>query len=91
MRLEWDPVKARLNIARHGISFTEASTVFDDPLAITVPDPDHSAMETTELTIGMGSGHLLVVVYHAQREDRIRIIGARPPTRRERRAHEEAR
>ena len=42
---EWDDAKADVNVRRHGISFEEASTVFGDPLAILLPDPDHSHEE----------------------------------------------
>jgi uncharacterized protein len=90
MRLEWDPVKARLNIARHGISFKEASSVFNDPLAVTIEDPTHSHEELREITVGVSSLARLLVVYHVERGDRIRIIGARLPTRKERQDHEGA-
>jgi uncharacterized DUF497 family protein len=42
MEFEWDSNKAAGNRQRHKVSFTEAATVFDDPLSVTVPDPDHS-------------------------------------------------
>ncbi len=45
MRFKWDPAKAADNVARHGVSFEEAATVFRDPLSATGPDPDHSLDE----------------------------------------------
>lgn len=80
MRFEWDPRKAEANLRKHGVSFDEASTVFGDPLAATVPDPDHSAAEARLITIGQAASRLLVVVIHADRGETIRIISARRPT-----------
>ena len=42
MEFEWDPEKAEINVSKHGVSFTHASTVFGDPLSMTFHDPDHS-------------------------------------------------
>jgi len=89
MRFEWDPQKAERNLRRRRISFAEASTVFYDPLAKTIADPDHSATEDREITIGQSHAGRLLIVSHTQRQDRIRIISARLPTRRERRQYEE--
>jgi uncharacterized protein len=80
VRFEWDPRKAEANLRKHGVSFDEASTVFGDPLAATVPDPDHSANEARSITIGQAASQLLVVVVHADRGEIIRIISARRPT-----------
>jgi uncharacterized DUF497 family protein len=80
VRFEWDPRKAAANLRKHGVSFDEASTVFGDPLAATVTDPDHSADEARFITIGQASSSLLVVVVHADRGEVIRIISARRPT-----------
>ncbi|HYN02069.1 MAG TPA: BrnT family toxin [Vicinamibacteria bacterium] len=80
MRFEWDPRKAEANLRKHGVSFDEASTVFGDPLAATVSDPDHSADEARSITIGQSASQLLVVVVHAHRGEIIRIISARRPT-----------
>jgi uncharacterized DUF497 family protein len=80
VRFEWDPRKAESNIRTHGVSFDEASTVFGDPLAATVSDPDHSADEVRFVTIGQSAAQLLVVVVHADRGEIIRIISARRPT-----------
>ncbi len=45
MEFEWDAKKAATNLAKHGVSFDEAATVFGDLLASTIPDPDHSTSE----------------------------------------------
>jgi hypothetical protein len=89
MQFEWDPVKAEVNERKHGISFLEACTVFDDDHASTVLDPDHSEGETRYLTFGMSSFGRPLVVAHTDRGANIRIISARPMTPRERRAYEQ--
>ena len=89
MRFEWDAAKAASNLAKHGISFEEASTVFGDRLATTVLDPDHSVGEERWLTTGLSRQRRLVIVWHTNREETtIRIIGARLPTPSERRTYE---
>ena len=89
MEFEWDARKAARNLATHGVSFQEAATVFGDRLAITYFDPDHSDAEDRFLTFGHTSAGQLIVVSHADREERTRIISARPVTRRERKTYEE--
>ena len=89
MRFEWDPKKAAANLKRHGVSFQEAATVFGDPLAITFQDPDHSEDEERQVTFGLSLQKRLIVVSHTQREDRTRIISARPMGRKERVIYEE--
>ena len=73
MEFEWDPDKASRNLAKHGVSFTEAATVFGDPLAVTYFDPDHSDAEDRFLTFGDSSEGRLLVVSHTDRDDRTRI------------------
>jgi uncharacterized DUF497 family protein len=90
MEFEWDDVKARANLRKHGISFDDASTAFYDALSVTILDPDHSAGEHRFLLIGATLTGRLVVVSHADRGRRIRIINARRATRRERTAYEKA-
>lgn len=89
MEFEWDPNKAEGNQRKHGVSFHEAATIFGDPLAITFADPDHSIDEDRHLTFGLSKSDRLLVVSHADRGDRVRIIGARLMTRPERRIYEE--
>ncbi len=59
---EWHPAKAELNRRKHGVAFDEASTVFGDPLAILMADPDHSIEEQRYLVLGMSTRHRLLVV-----------------------------
>lgn len=92
---EWDPTKARSNREKHGVTFEEAATVFRDPRALSVYDPDRSESEDRWVTLGIsGSGRLLVVC-HTFREEAgeaatLRIYSARRPTRAEMRSYEEA-
>ena len=86
---EWDEQKARRNLAKHAVSFDEAATVFADVLSLTIEDPLHSTDEQRFVTTGESNRNCLLVVVHADRGDRIRIISARQATPRERRTHEE--
>ena len=89
IRFSWNRKKAEDNLRKHHISFEEASTVFGDPLSITVDDPAHSGDESRFILLGHSiSGRLLVIV-HSEREGSIRIISAREATRRERRTYEQ--
>ena len=89
MRFKWDPQKAKINLRKHQIAFTEAATVFGDPLSVTIPDPDHSLDEERFLIIGQSQQGRLLIVAFAEREDHIRIISARELTRSEKIAYEE--
>lgn len=90
MIYEWDAEKASANLRKHGVSFEDAVTVFLNPLAMTYEDPDHSADEQREVTIGHTIRQQLVFVSHCERGDRIRIISARLATWSERRQYEKA-
>jgi len=68
---EWDPNKAKQNLIKHGVSFEEASTLFDDPLSSTIADPLHSENEERFIIVGKSKQHRLLVVAHADRGDRI--------------------
>jgi uncharacterized protein len=85
---QWNPDKANSNTKKHGVSFEEAVTVFGDPLAVTISDPDHSVGEFRFLTIGQSTLQRLLVVSHTEREGQIRLISARLATRQERRNYE---
>ena len=85
---EWDANKARRNLAKHGISFEESSTVFGDPHSLTIPDPVHSKLEERFVTIGASHRGKLLVVVHTERGDNIRIISAGVTSRRERLSYE---
>ena len=88
LTFEWHPPKARSNFAKHGVGFEEASTVFGDPLSLTIPDPEHSRMEERFVTMGTAFTGKLLVVVHTDRGDNIRIISARRASRRERKSYE---
>jgi uncharacterized DUF497 family protein len=90
MEFEWDPSKAAENLRKHGVSFDEEATVFGDFFGTTASDPDHSADEHRYITVGLSSGGRVIMVAHAEREERIRIISARTLTRSETRIYEEA-
>ena len=87
--LEWDPEKAARNLVSHRISFPEAQTAFVDPLAVDVPDPNHSFAEERFVLIGHSYRQRLLVVVYTEVVETIRIISAREATRRERRMYEE--
>jgi uncharacterized DUF497 family protein len=84
---EWDAIKARTNLAKHGVSFEEATTVFDDARAIEAPDLYDPARF---VLIGMSRVLRVLFVVHCQRDHRIRIISARRATPEQRRKYEEA-
>ena len=86
---EWNTEKAAANETKHGVSFSEAATVFGDALAAIFDDPDHSSDELREIIVGYSSRERLLVVSFTEREEAIRIISARKATPRERRNHEE--
>ena len=88
MEFEWDPQKAVKNLRKHGVSFNEAATVFDDPLSITVLDPDHSEDEERYIIVGMSKRGRLLIASHTERGNRIRIINARELDRDEREEYE---
>jgi len=80
---EWDSGKAPGNFKKHRVAFTEAATVFLDPLAVTYRDPDHSEGEQRYVTVGESTRGRVILVAHLDRGDRIRIISARRATRKE--------
>jgi hypothetical protein len=87
VRFQYDPGKAAANLRKHGVSFADAEGALEDPLAVTVEDPDAEG-EKRFITVGMGSaGELLVVVY-VDRGEACRIVSARRATKRERRSYE---
>jgi len=90
MIFEFDPKKAQSNLKKHGVSFREAMTVFDDPFAATFPDELHSDDENRSITIGLSSRQRLLFISHLDHVDSIRIIGARLANATEIKNHEEA-
>ena len=90
MEFEWDESKAVRNGEKHGISFSEATTVFGDPMELTIADPDHSTGEYRFLSIGRSShGNLLVVSFTEREENHIRIISARRASKQEQKQYEQ--
>jgi hypothetical protein len=85
----WDEEKAEQNLRKHHISFEEAETVFDDPLSITISDPDHSSHEERFIDIGLSDKKRLLVVVYTERENKVRLISARLANRIERKKYEE--
>lgn len=91
MKFVWDPQKARLNEGKHGVTFDDAITVFDDPNALRAQDTKHSTTtETREWLIGEADSRRVLVVVFTERlkRDVYRIISARRANRRERRLYE---
>jgi len=78
---EWDSAKAESNLAKHGVSFFEAATVFADPMAVYLDDG--SAIGNM-VVIGMSIRRRFLYVVHVERGQRDRIISARPATANER-------
>jgi len=88
MEIVWDVRKAAVNLRNHGIEFSHAATVLDDPMAVTIEDTRHG--EQRFVTVGSDLlGRILVVVYAHSGEEEIRLISARKATPRERRVYEE--
>jgi hypothetical protein len=86
---EWDPRKAHANRRKHGVSFEEAASVFQDAEALTFDDPDQSDDESREMTIGISTRGRVLFVSHCARGERIWIIIARKATSRERKQYGE--
>ena len=88
---EWDGEKARRNVERHRVSFEEAATVFDEPLFVTFVDDEHSIDEERYITIGLSNRGRLLMLAHADRHQRIRLISARRATAKEEEFYAESR
>ena len=86
MRFVWDIRKAETNLRKHGVSFDEAATVFDDIDALCLYDPDHSQDEDRFILLGLSASTRILVVCHCYREEEevVRIISARKATDKER-------
>ena len=83
LQIEWDEVKSRSNVRKHGVSFQEAATVFFDERALLLADPDHSDDEDRFILLGLSARPRLLVVCHCYRrgDEWIRIISARKATK----------
>ena len=89
MEFEWEKNKAASNLSKHGVSFDEARTAFDDPLYIDFYDPDHSYDEHRYIIIGQSIQNSLLVISYTERGNVIRLISARKATRKERETYED--
>jgi uncharacterized protein len=89
MRFDWDENKAASNLSRHGVSFEEAKTVFDDPLYVDFYDPDHSGDEDRYLIVGESNRGRLLITSYTERKESVRLISAREVTQTERKVYEE--
>lgn len=85
---EWDDAKAARNLAKHGVSFDEALSVFGDALALTFADTDHLDLEDRSRTYGRSNKGRLLVVVHTERRNSVRVISARKATRHEKSIYE---
>ena len=88
MLFEWDEGKNRSNIAKHGISFERAKTIFDGP-CLTLVDDRKDYGEEREISLGLMEGIAVIVVVHTERAARTRIISARKANGREKRLYHE--
>ena len=91
---EWDAVKAATNQVKHGVTFEQASSVWQDALALTVFDADHSEFEERWFTLGTNNTGALLAVSHTftvtgPLHARVRLISARPATRNERKYYQD--
>ena len=89
MEFTWDESKAEANLLKHGVSFDEASTVFEDMLYVDFYDPDHSYNEHRYIILGQSKRGRLLIVSYTEQGNTIRLISARETTRRERQNYEE--
>ena len=85
---EWDEMKAQANIQKHGVSFQEAASVFQDDASLTIHDTAHSLNEERFIDIGISSAGRILLVVYAERGNNIRIISCRKATPAERNAYE---
>ncbi|MEL6488751.1 MAG: BrnT family toxin [Cyanobacteria bacterium J06621_3] len=88
MVFDWNKEKARKNADKHGVSFDEAISVFNDPLFLTFADPKHSLHEKRFIIVGESAKGRLLMVAYTEREEVTRLISARPVTRKERKVYE---
>ena len=89
MHFEWDADKARSNLRKHAVSFDAAAAALRDPMAVTLPDPDHSIDEIRMITVCCSPGGQVLTIAHTERELAVRIISARKATRDERGLYEQ--
>ena len=88
---EWDPKKAAATLAKHGVTFGEAATVFAEPAALDGPDLGHSEVEARFIRLGRSFLNRVLTVAYTERKashgETIRLISARRASRKERTAY----
>ena len=89
LTFEWDEEKSKENLRKHGVSFNEAKTVFNDPFGMTIADPDHSLREDRYIDMGMSSRGRILTVWYTERGPNIRIVGSRKAAPSQRQQYEE--
>ena len=89
MNFEWDQTKAERNLGKHGVSFDEAASAFEDPLYLDFFDPEHSEEEHRYIRVGCSAQGRILLISYTERQGMLRLISARPATRKERQAYEE--
>lgn len=89
LKFEWDPEKARSNLAKHKVSFEEAATAFADENGKVIPSPDHTDEEDRFVLLGFSLANRLLIVVHCFRTEQltIRIISARKASPNERKQY----
>ena len=87
MDVRWDPAKAKANLKKHGVRFSDAESVLFDPLSLSMEDASAEG-EQRFISIGLDAGGRVVVVVYTRRGDEIRLISARLASRSESRAYE---
>jgi len=88
LAFEWDASKSAENLKKHGVRFEEAKAVFNDPLLLTFPDPEHSDHEHRAISIGISSHSRILLVVHTDRKGKVRIISSRKATVKEKKLYE---
>ena len=88
LEFEWDAHKAVENLKNHRVSFEEAKSVFNDPLLLTFPDPEHSEQEHRSINIGISSHARILLVVFTDRKGKVRVISSRKATAKERKLYE---
>ena len=88
---EWDLAKADVNLRKHGVSFEEAASVYDDPNRLELVDAEHSEVEDRDIVIGYSKLTRLLMVVTTERHEAIRVISARKANAGEKRRYVEGR
>jgi len=83
INFEWDEDKAFANMKKHGVSFDEAVSIFNDRLSLTIFDAEHSIGEERFIDIGLSNKDRVIVVVYTERENNIRIISSRKAIKKE--------